>query len=135
MASVRALAAALLVGVCAARPTRAQMAPEQVVRFEVRSVSDSTFEFEAGRSDWVKPGLRGLAVDPRRRDVLVARFEVLRVNRGVATALVTGQTARVSTEHVALLYRPLPKWYVRRVFWVGVGMGTIVGLVAGAAVH
>ena len=52
-------------------------AQESAVRFEISTVADSTFEFPAGRYAWVAPGIRGIAVDPRRRDALVARFQVL----------------------------------------------------------
>ena len=78
-------------------------AQERAVRFEITEAQDTVFSFAVGRYPWVAPGQRGIVVDPRRRDVLVARFRVLRVQDGVATALVTGQTTTLSTSHAALL--------------------------------
>lgn len=106
-------------------------AQESAVRFEISAVADSTFEFPAGRWVWVAPGLRGIAVDPRRRDALVARFRVLRVTDGVATALITGETTRLTTLHVALLEEPRARFYTRSLFWAGAAMGAVIGFVAG----
>src|SRR5271168_1683482 len=92
----------------AARPLAAQ---EARVRFDVDSVGDSTFTFAVGRAHWVSRGQRGLAVDAKQSDALIARFRVLRVEHGVATAVVTGQTARVTTGEVAVLAEPKPRFY------------------------
>ena len=127
-----ALAAALALGAAVApRTTRAQSAADRTVRFELMSVDDSTFTFAAGQRRWIRPRVRGVAVDPRRRDELVARFEVLQVVDGIATALVTGETTRVTEEHVAILRAPAPKWYRSRDFWLGAAAGLLAG-VAGA---
>lgn len=107
-------------------------AQESAVRFEISTVADSTFEFPSGRYAWVAPGIRGIAVDPRRRDALVARFQVLKVVDGVATALITGETTHVTTLHVALLEEPQPRFYKRSLFWSGAGLGVLVGFLAGS---
>jgi hypothetical protein len=115
------------------RRAQAQSPNEPTVRFEVREVADSTFAFDAGGRRWVRPGLRGIAVDPRRGDVLIARFEVVRVESGLVTALITGQTARVSTAHVAVLEQPPTRWYRVPMFWIGAAAGLLIGLAGGAA--
>lgn len=107
-------------------------AQETAVRFEIAGVADSTFSFAVGRYDWVAGGQRGIVVDPRRRDALVARFSVLRVQNGLATALVTGQTTSLSTQHAALLEQPPPPFYRTRSFWVGVVLGGVIGGIIGA---
>jgi hypothetical protein len=122
------LALALL---CSGRPVGGQ---EGAYRFEITRVNDSTFTFHVARREWVAARLRGIAVDPRRRDALIARFEVLRVANDEATALVTGQTEALTTEHVALLDRPSPTWYRRSAFWAGALLGLIVGGVIGAGI-
>jgi hypothetical protein len=114
-----------------ARGARAQGAMERAVRFDLTVVDDSTFTFDVERRGWIKPGARGITVDPRRRDVLVARFRVLEVANGTAVALVTGQTTRLTDEHVAVLRAPPRKWYRTRDFWVGAAAGALAG-VAGA---
>lgn len=116
----------------ASRPARAQDVAT-AVRFEIAETGDSTFSFFVGGNRWVQRGQRGMTVDPRRRDVLVARFVVLRVASGRATALVTGATSPVSDQHIALLDRPTQPWYRRSEFWWGAILGAAVGLGAGAA--
>ena len=97
------------------------------VRFEITQVGDSTFGFSRGTAGWVKAGLTGIAVDPRRRDVLVARFRVVSVDTGFVTALITGQTTRVATEHIVVLSEPTRPWWRAAAFWGG----TVIGMVAG----
>ena len=109
----------------------AQGAMERAVRFDLTVVDDSTFTFDVAQRGWIKPGARGIAVDPRRRDVLVARFLVLAVANGTATALVTGQTTRLTEEHIAVLRAPPRKWYRTRDFWAGAAAGVLAGI-AGA---
>jgi hypothetical protein len=106
-------------------------AQQAAVRFEITSVSDTTLVFRPGTAIWVRPGQIGTAVDPRRRDQLVARFRIIGVHGGLATALVTGQTTAVSTDHVATLVPPRAAWYRSRNFWVGVLVGGALG--AGAS--
>jgi hypothetical protein len=119
-----AVAAALLVGAPAAAQSTAH-------RFLVDSVGDSTFVFHVGARDgWVHPGSNGVAVDPARRDALVARFRVLSVRDRVATALVTGQTTFVTTDHVALLEEPPRRFFRQGLFWAGALLGGVIGAVA-----
>ena len=106
---------------------------QAVYRFEITRANDTSFTFAVGRETWVAPRQKGIAVDPRQRDALVARFEVTRVGGGEATAIITGQTTRVSTEHVAMLEQPPPRWYRRTAFWVGAVLGLLVGAGIGAS--
>jgi hypothetical protein len=102
------------------------------VRFEITQVGDSTFRFPRGTANWVKPGETGIAVDPRRHDVLVARFRIARIDSGLVTAVVTGQTTRVATEHIAVMTEPQKPWYRTITFWGGTVFGIVVGaLIAG----
>jgi hypothetical protein len=118
------LAALMLLG---ARKATAQ---DRSVRFEITQVSDTTFRFPRGSAGWIKPDQTGIAVDPRRRDALVARFRVVRVDSGLVTALVTGMTTRVATDHIAIMSEPKKPWYRTITFWGG----TLFGLVAGVLV-
>ncbi len=102
------------------------------VRFEITQVGDTTFRFPRGDAGWVKAGGSGIVVDPRRRDVLVARFRALRVDSGLVTALVTGQTTRVATEHIAIMTEPPRPWYRLATFWGGAIIGAILGFAAGS---
>ncbi len=106
-------------------------AQRTAVRFEIVAVDDSTITFATGPLGWVQAGVEGVAVDPTRRDALVARYRVLHVEQGQAVALVTGQTMRVSTEHVALLDAPRTRFYRSSVFWVGTVLGLVLGGTAG----
>jgi hypothetical protein len=121
----------LTLGLCAlASPARAQ---ERAIRFEIIDAQDTVFTFAVGRYPWVAPGQRGIVVDPRRRDVLVARFRVLTVQEGLATALVTGQTTTLSTSHSALLDEPTKAFWRRGTFWTGLLIGIGLGFAGGAA--
>ena len=115
----------LAVLLCTLAP--AAHAQESATRFEITAVGDTTFVLRTGEHRWVRPGLQGIVVDPRRRDVLIARFRVLRAAGGEAAALVTGQTTVVDTEHVALLTRPATPWYRQRAFWTGLLLGGAIG--------
>jgi hypothetical protein len=119
--------AVLVFGLAAAPRAGAQ---ETATRFTVSGVADSTFSFAVGRYAWVSPGQRGIVVDPRQRDALVANFRVLRVQRGLATALITGQYAAVTTQHAVLLEQPATPWYRQRSFWIGVVLGGVIGAAA-----
>ena len=48
----------------------------------------------------------------------------------MVTAVITGATTRVATEHIAVLTEPQKPWYRTITFWGG----TIVGLVFGALI-
>jgi hypothetical protein len=128
----RFVAGAALAVLALSSGSRPLAAQEGAVRFEITNVSDSTFTFPVGRNRWVSKRQRGIAVDPRRRDVLVARFRVLRVESGTATALITGETTRLEADDVALLERPRPRFYQRAEFWMGAAIGAAVGLGLGA---
>lgn len=97
------------------------------IRFEITQVGDTTFKFPRGNAGWVKPTMTGIAVDPRRRDALVAQFRVVRVDSGLVTALITGQTTRVATEHMAVMAEPPKPWYKGVTFWGGTVFGFVIG--------
>lgn len=108
-------------------------AQETTVRFPVTQASDTTFLFRVGQHEWVRRGLRGIVVDPRQQDVLVARFHVISVSQGQARAVITGQTTTVGTQHMVLLDVPSLPWYKRGAFWVGAAVGAIAGMLVGSA--
>ena len=123
------LAASALFAAVTSAPAGAQ---QLAARFEITSVGDSTFTFPVGSMRWAATRGRGIVVDPARRDALVARFRVLRMQNDTVTALVTGQTSRVTTDHFVVLDPPPPpKWYVRRAFWGGTAAGALLGLLIG----
>ena len=124
------LGAALMLA-AAPRAARAQ-ASDRTVRLTIMEVGDSTFSFNAANLRWVKAGARGIAVDPQRRDALVARFDVLHVENGRATALITGATTVVTTDHVAVMEVPIRPWYHSTLFWAGAMAGTLVGAILGS---
>lgn len=97
------------------------------VRFEITRVGDSTFFFSAGAEKWIKKGSAGIAVDPKRRDALVARFRVTAVDAGEASALVEGQTTNVRTDHVVILEEPRRSWMKQPTFWWGLVTGSALG--------
>lgn len=120
-------ALALLAGLTTgASDARAQGAAS---RFEITVVGDSTFSFPLGNRRWVRVGQRGIVVDPRRADELVARCRIVSVQRDNATALVTGQTTSLDAGHVVLLELAEQPWYRQRSFWVGTVTGVVVGAV------
>jgi hypothetical protein len=125
----RTLLTAVVAAVCVAVPAGAR-AQAGYARFDVASVSDSTFTFTTVGASWVARGQVGLAVDPSHADELIARFRVASVARDTATAIVTGQTARLTTSHVALLAQPKPPFYRQRWFWIGALAGGVIGFVA-----
>jgi hypothetical protein len=111
-------------------------AQETSARFEIASAGDSTFTLVVGRHPWVRPGLYGIVVDPRQRDILIARFQILAADSANAMGLITGMTTRVTTDHVALLDQPpppAPPWHKRRSFWLGVVFGVAAGFGIGVA--
>jgi hypothetical protein len=99
-------------------------------RFDIDSVGDSTVTFGVGNAKWVHAGQTGLAVEPTRHDELIARFKVLSVKSGTATAVITGQTSRVLTGQVALIRRPPPPFYAVGLFWIGTAVGAAIMLIA-----
>jgi hypothetical protein len=123
--STRCRACALgLALVLTVQPAEAQF---RGVRFEITQVGDSTFRFPRGSAGWVRPKMTGYAVDPRRRDILVARYSVARVDSGLVTAVITGMTTRVTTDHIAVLTEPPKPWYKGITFWAGTVFGIVIG--------
>ena len=126
-----AIVGALLVLLLSMAPRAAQaQVSERTVRLTITEVGDSTFSFDAANLRWIKPGARGMAVDPKRRDALVARFAVLRVANGRATAVITGETTELSPEHVVVMEAPIRPWYRSSLFWGGATFGMLLGVLA-----
>jgi hypothetical protein len=120
---------ALIILAFLAVPARAQTE----TRFNVTSVGDSTLNFSIGTNTWVAQGQKGIVVDPRRQDVLIARIAILAVSGSTATALITGQTTTVQTAHVAVLERPPTRIYKRSDFWIGLLIGAVAGFAGASA--
>jgi hypothetical protein len=93
--------------------------PTTARRFEIITATDTTFRFVAHDVKWVRVGQVGIAVDPRRRDALVARYVVQSLAGDTATALVTGQATDVASIHVALLQPPRRGTLKQGAFWAG----------------
>jgi len=107
------------------RGTRAQ---DRDVRFAITHVSDTTVTFQAGKMTWIVRSPRAIVVDPRRRDALVAQLKVLSIGaNGEATALVTAQAGRITTEHVVIGTEPRSRWYKSPLMWMGTAIGLLVG--------
>jgi hypothetical protein len=123
--------AALATLALASAPVRAR-AQETAYRFEITTVGDSTVTMSTEKHEWVHAGQKGIAVDPMRHDALVARFVILRVDSANkrALAIVTGQTTRLTTDHVALIDRPRTKWYAQPTLWIGTIAGIVIGSLA-----
>jgi len=100
------------------------------MRFDITSVDDTTFAFATTGVRWVARSQEGLVVDPARGDELIATFRVTRARNGTATAVVTGQTARVTSSYVALLTQPHHPFFTRPWFWIAVVVGGAIGYVA-----
>lgn len=108
-------------------PGQAADAQSRGIRFEITQVADTTFRFPRGSASWVRIDMTGIAVDPKQRDILVARFRVVGVDSGLVTARVTGATTRVTTEHIALMAEPPKPWYRGITFWAGTVFGIVIG--------
>ena len=124
----RTLLTAAAVAAVALWPSAA-LAQMGYVRFDVASVADTTFTFATIGARWISAGQVGLAVDPGHRDALIARFRVARVDSGVATAVITSQTGRLTTSHVALLSQPKHPFFAQPLFWIGAVAGGVIGFV------
>jgi uncharacterized membrane protein YoaK (UPF0700 family) len=48
----------------------------------------------------------------------------------LALAVVTGQTTRLTTSHVALIDRPPKNWYAQPTLWIGAVVGVVIGVIA-----
>jgi hypothetical protein len=125
---LRFIACLTIVMTSFAAPRKAEAQQRPPARFFISAVGDTTFTFAVPSDPWVIPGAEGLAIDPARRDSLVARFRVVRVEWGEALAVITGQTTAITTEHVALLRMPEAPWYRRPAFWLGLIAGTGLGV-------
>lgn len=128
----RALAVA---GTLALTATSTASAQDLSQRFSIAEAGDTTFVFAVGRTRWVKPRQRGVAVDARERDALVARFQVTGVHEGMATAMITGQTRRVTPDHTVIMQRPPERWFRNPRFWAGAVVGLVSGAFAGTRVR
>jgi hypothetical protein len=107
---------------------RGVRAQDRDVRFAITHVGDTTVTFQAGKMTWVVRSPRAIVVDPRRRDALVAQLKVLSIGaNGEATALVTAQAGRITTEHVVIGTEPRSRWYRSPLMWMGTAFGLIVG--------
>jgi hypothetical protein len=123
---------ALAVCVCVAMPGATIGAQTRDYRFEITAVTDTTVTFKAGRLTWVVRSPNTVVVDPKRRDALVARLKVLTVSStGEATALVTGQMGRITTEHFVIAAEPKSRWYRNPLLWMGTGFGLVLGFALG----
>lgn len=118
-----------------APPTTQTAVDPQLRRFDVVAVGDTTFTILIGAERWVRRGTTGIAVDPKRRDALVARFRILSRVGDSATALITGQTTRVTPTHVALLRQPVPGPLSQEAFWTGIFLGAAAGVAAALLVR
>jgi len=123
-----AVVLAVIAALVLATPVRAQT---RAVRFLITTIGDSTIEFRTGAHKWIRPGQLGVAVDPRRRDELIARFRVEAVREGSVTAVITGQTTAVSPEHVAVLDEPRRNAFRSPAFWIGLVVGGALGFIGG----
>jgi hypothetical protein len=119
---------ALVVALMTVVPASVVAGQTRDFRFEITAVGDTTVTFRAGRLTWIVRSPSTIVVDPRRRDALVARLKVLSVSStGEATALVTGQTGRITTEHFVLAAEPKTRWYRSPLLWIGTAFGLAAG--------
>ena len=119
------LLSAVVVASCRRRGARAQ---DRDVRFAITHVGDTTVTFQAGKMTWVVRSPRAIVVDPRRRDALVARLKVLSIGaNGEATALVTAQAGRITTDHVSSAPSRGARWYKNPLMWMGAAFGLVAG--------
>ena len=117
--------------VTVALPGRAH-AQDRDVRFAITNVGDTTVTFQAGKMTWVVRSPRAIVVDPRRRDALVAQLKVLSIAaNGEATALVTAQAGRITTDHIVIGTEPRTRWYRNPLMWMGTAFGLVVGFSLG----
>ena len=122
--------AVVLAMVLATLPWSRLRAQDRDVRFAISNVGDTTVTFQAGKMTWVVRSKRAIVVDPRRQDAMIARLKVLSVtSTGEATAMVTAQVGRITTDHVVIGTEPPVRWYRSTLMW----MGTALGLAAGFA--
>ena len=109
--------------------------PRDAARFEIDAVDDSTATFRVFESQWLRAGQSAYAVDPAHRDALVARLTIIRRDSATATALVTSQAARVTTDHFLLVPPEHTPWWRAKRFWIGTLVGSAVGAGTTAAIR
>ncbi len=109
--------------------------PRDAARFEIDAVDDSTATFRVFESAWMRSGLSAYVVDPARRDALVARLTIVRRDSLTATALVTSQVSRVTTDHFLLVPPPKTSWWRAKRFWIGTFVGSAIGAGTAAAIR
>lgn len=107
--------------------------PRDAARFSISTTTDSTVVFRPIEARWLKPGMRGLTVDPAQRDALIARLTIKRVDTSGVLASIDGRVAQVSTSHVVLMVKPSVAWWHDKRFWFGAGAGLAVGALAAGA--
>jgi hypothetical protein len=130
---IRLSALVFAVAITVVAPSHAR-AQDRDVRFAITNVGDTTVTFQAGKMTWVVRSKRAIVVDPRRRDANVARLRVLNVtSTGEATALVTAQVGRITTEHVVIGTEPPARWYKNSLMWMGAVFGLVAGFALGKA--
>jgi hypothetical protein len=52
---------------------------------------------------------------------------------GEATAVVTGQTGRITTDHFVVAQEPPQHWYRNLTLWMGAALGLVAGYAIGKA--
>ena len=107
-------------------------AQQRDYRFEITGVGDTTVTFRAGRLTWIVRSPSTFVVDPKRRDALVARLKVVSVSsEGEATAVVIGQTGRITMDHFVIAVEPRSRWYRNTLLWIGTAFGLAAGFALG----
>jgi hypothetical protein len=112
-------------------PSEVRAMQDDRARFEIVSPNDTSLSFPLGNARWVKTGMTGIVVDPSQRDALVATFRVSRLDERIAHVTVTGTTTGITVFHAALLVVPKRTWLKNKFFWIGSGVGLLVGFLAG----
>ena len=138
MLTAAALCASTL-GACQHKPAPARnittfSIARDAARFAVAASTDSTVTFRPAEVRWLRPGMRGLVVDPLLRDALIARLTVQRVDTIGIIATIAGGVSPVALTHVVLFEQPAIAWWRDRRFWFGAGAGVVTGIVATSAI-
>jgi hypothetical protein len=133
-----ALILTLFVAGCHARiPDPAQPLPSTIPRnawrFAVVELTDSTVRFDASDARWLRPGMIGYAVDPSKKDALVASLSLMGTGGREYKALITGQREPVDSTHIVVFLRPDTPWWRTKHYWGGFVIGVVVTTVAALA--